>query len=55
VGVGFGWDRPKSRFELRYQTSITPFSTVLRGQNLVAGLHFTLLLPTRAKRSSTDD
>lgn len=55
VGVGFGWDRPKSRFELRYQTSITPFSTVLRGQNVVAGLHYTYLLPTKQKKSEPED
>ena len=51
VGIGFGWDRPRSRFELRYQTSITPFSTVLRGQNLVVGLHYTYLLPVAPRKA----
>jgi hypothetical protein len=55
VGVGFGWDRPRSRFEVRYQTSVTPFSTVLRGQNLVAGLHYTYLLPTPAAKGQDEE
>jgi hypothetical protein len=55
VGIGFGWDRPRSRFELRYQTSITPFSTVLRGQNLVAGLHYTYLLPTATRQGKEEE
>ena len=55
VGVGFGWDRPRSRFEVRYQTSVTPFSTVLRGQNLVAGLHYTYLLPTGAGKAKVEE
>lgn len=55
VGIGFGWDRPRSRFEVRYQTSVTPFSTVLRGQNVVAGLHYTYLLPTRPRQAETED
>ncbi len=54
MGLGFGWDRPRSRFEVRYQTSITPFSTVLRGQNVVAGLHYTYLLPAAQRTSSKD-
>lgn len=55
VGIGFGWDRPRSRFELRYQTSVTPFSTVLRGQNLVVGLHYTYLLPLATKATGNED
>jgi hypothetical protein len=45
AGVGVGWDRPRSHFEIRFQTSISPFSTIIQGQNLVAGLHYTYLLP----------
>jgi hypothetical protein len=55
VGIGFGWDRPRSRFELRYQTSITPFSTVLRGQNLVVGLHYTYLLPVAPRKAKDEE
>jgi len=47
VSVGLGWDKKQTSFEVRMQTSITPFSTVVRGQNLVAGLHFTYYLPKK--------
>ena len=44
VSVGLGWDKKQTSFEVRMQTSITPFSTVVRGQNLVVALHFSYYL-----------
>jgi hypothetical protein len=49
AGIGLGWDRPKSRFEVRFQTSVSPFAALLKGQNLIAGLHYTYLLPVAPK------
>lgn len=47
MGVGFGWDGNRSSFELRGQTSVTPFSPIVRGQNVVVGLHYTYYLQSR--------
>ena len=55
AGLGLGWDRPKSSFEVRFQTSITPFFLVLRGQNLVAGLHYTYYLPGQKKKVEDEE
>lgn len=52
VGVGLGWDRRLSAFEIRVQQSITPFSTVIRGQNLVVGLHYTYYIPKRGTQGT---
>lgn len=50
VGVGLGWDMGTSAFEVRVQQSISPFSTVVRGQNMVAGLHYTYYIPKKTAR-----
>lgn len=57
VGVGMGWDMGTSAFEIRLQQSISPFSTVIRGQNMVAGLHYTYYIPKASKKKtkSTED
>lgn len=47
VGVGLGWDMGTSAFEVRVQQSISPFSTIIRGQNMVAGLHYTYYIPKK--------
>ncbi len=54
VGVGLGWDMGKSAFEVRIQQSISPFSTVIRGQNMVAGLHYTYYIPKKSERKKKD-
>ncbi|MBX2972183.1 MAG: PorT family protein [Flavobacteriales bacterium] len=48
VALGMGWDIGASAFEIRVQQSITPFSTVIRGQNMVVGLHYTFYFPKKA-------
>ena len=58
VGVGLGWDKKQHAFEVRIQQSITPFSTVIRGQNLVVGLHYTYYIPkkgTLPKKKMVDE
>ncbi len=58
VAVGLGWDKKNTAFEVRAQTSVTPFSTVIRGQNLVVGLHFTYYIPKKSnkpKKTSEED
>ena len=50
VAIGFGWDKRNSSFEIRAQQSISPMSTVIRGQNLVVGLHYTYYLPKKAPK-----
>lgn len=50
VAIGFGWDKRNSAFEIRAQQSITPFSTLTRGQNLVVGLHYTYYIPKKGSR-----
>lgn len=47
VGIGMGWDRRQHAFEVRIQQSISPFSTVIRGQNLVVGMHYTYYIPKK--------
>ncbi|TXI78152.1 MAG: PorT family protein [Flavobacteriales bacterium] len=54
VGVGLGWDMGTSAFEIRVQQSISPFSTVVRGQNMVAGLHYTYYLPKKTTRKEKE-
>lgn len=49
VGIGMGWDRKNHAFEVRVQQSISPFSTVIRGQNLVVGLHYTYYIPKKGQ------
>jgi hypothetical protein len=50
VGIGMGWDKNNHAFEVRIQQSITPFSTVIRGQNLVVGLHYTYYIPKKGSQ-----
>ncbi|MBL7951534.1 MAG: outer membrane beta-barrel protein [Flavobacteriales bacterium] len=50
AGIGMGWDMNNSAFEVRIQQSITPFSTVIRGQNLVVGLHYTYYIPKKGQK-----
>lgn len=45
LALGMGWDIGTSAFEVRVQQSITPWSPVIRGQNLVVGLHYTYYIP----------
>ena len=45
VAVGLGQQGDKWSWELRGQTSITPFDRLIRSQNLVFGLHVTYWLP----------
>jgi hypothetical protein len=47
MGVGLGFEGARSAFELRAQTSVTPFSPVVRGQNVVLGLHYSYYLKDR--------
>ena len=51
LAAGMGWDIGTSAFEVRIQQSITPFSPVIRGQNLVVGLHYTYYLPQKQKNA----
>jgi len=55
VAAGLGWDRKNTAFEVRIQTSVTPFSPVVRGQNLVVGLHFTYYIPKKGSASKKKD
>lgn len=57
VGIGMGWDMRQHAFEVRVQQSITPFSTVIRGQNLVVGLHYTYYIPKKGqlKKKKVDE
>lgn len=54
VAIGFGWDKRNSSFEIRAQQSISPMSTVIRGQNLVIGLHYTYYLPKKAPKKKME-
>lgn len=51
AAVGMGWDLGTSSFEVRVQQSITPFSPVIRGQNLVVGLHYTYYIPKKGQKT----
>ncbi len=55
--VGLGWDKDRTSFEVRLQSSMTPFSPVVQGQNLVVGLHFTYYLPKKIapKKKTTEE
>lgn len=55
VGVGLGWDMGASAFEVRIQQSISPFATVIRGQNMVAGLHYSYYIPKKASKKKEED
>ena len=50
LAAGMGWDIGTSAFEVRIQQSVTPFSPVIRGQNLVVGLHYTYYLPEKEEK-----
>ena len=45
IAVGLGQQGKKWSWELRGQSSITPFDKLIRSQNLVFGLHVTYWLP----------
>lgn len=55
VGIGLGWDKRAHAFEVRAQQSITPFSTVIRGQNVVVGLHYTYYIPKKGPAKKPKD
>ncbi|HQW04260.1 MAG TPA: porin family protein [Flavobacteriales bacterium] len=55
VTAGMGWDIGTSSFEVRIQQSITPFSPVIRGQNLVVGLHYTYYLPKKKEKKDEEE
>lgn len=55
LAAGMGWDIGTSAFEVRIQQSVTPFSPVIRGQNLVVGLHYTYYLPEKKERPRKEE
>ena len=54
VALGLGRNGKRMGWELRAQTSVTPFDRLIRSQNLVFGLHLTYRLPAMrsARRSA---
>ena len=55
VAVGLGRAAERWSWELRAQTSVTPFDRFIRSQNLVFGLHFTYRLLTYEERKAKRD
>jgi len=55
VALGLGRCGERWGWELRAQTSVTPFDRLIRSQNLVFGLHFTYRLPTYEERKVRRD
>lgn len=55
LAAGMGWDIGTSAFEVRIQQSITPFSPVIRGQNLVVGLHYTYFIPPKKEKKKEEE
>ncbi len=52
IAVGLGQQGKKWSWELRGQSSITPFDKLIRSQNLVFGLHVTYWLPLPSSKVS---
>lgn len=50
IAVGLGRQGEKWSWELRGQSSVTPFNNLIRSQNLVFGLHLTYWLPLPGAR-----
>ena len=55
VAIGLGQQGDKWSWELRGQTSITPFDRLIRSQNLVFGLHVTYWLPLPKSKKAEDE
>ena len=55
AALGLGRSSNRWAWELRAQTSVTPFDRLIRSQNLVFGLHFTYRLPTYEERKAKRD
>lgn len=55
VALGLGRSGKKWGWELRAQTSVTPFDRLIRSQNLVFGIHLTYRLPTYEERKAKRD
>lgn len=55
VAVGLGRAAKRWSWELRAQTSVTPFDRFIRSQNLVFGLHFTYRLLNYEERKAKRD
>lgn len=55
VAVGLGRAGKRWSWELRAQTSVTPFDRFIRSQNLVFGLHFTYRLLNYEERKAKRD
>lgn len=55
VAVGLGQQGEKWSWEVRGQTSVTPFNSLFRSQNLVFGIHLTYWLPLPEKPKKEED
>ena len=55
VAVGLGQQGTKWSWEVRGQTSVTPFDRLIRSQNLVFGIHLTYWLPLPEKPKKEED
>ncbi|MBP7514676.1 MAG: outer membrane beta-barrel protein [Flavobacteriales bacterium] len=55
VALGLGRNGKRMGWELRAQTSVTPFDRLIRSQNLVFGLHLTYRLLTYEERKAKRD
>lgn len=54
LAVGLGNEKRNFMWEIRAQSSVTPFDPLLRVQNLVFGLHLTFRLPLTARQKEQE-
>lgn len=55
MALGLGRTGDRWGWELRAQSSVTPFDRFIRSQNLVVGIHLTYRLPSYEERKAKRD